>query len=346
MRPTRWRRSTHLAVGVAVLAVVAAVIAVAALLTGGRGSSAPQSLPVPAPATADPGVVPVADTPRCQPCPHSEPIDSCDPAHSYPAVVSFPVAPQQPRPLVPGLPLGESQGWSAARRDHRARHPHRADRDPVDRGQPGGQGYRACPLQRRDNGCRVGLTVARRVGAGGRRGCSCSPSSGAHRSPWVPFRVVLGLYVQSLFGRNATESPGSGSVAIAAPLIEEAAKGLFLLIMMTGRRRNELNSMTDCLVYAGITAAELNLDRRDILYIASGESRIRSGRSQRRSSRCTLQFRRPAHPGVSSGCSTQPVPSGGAVQAELFGAHHHRHAKAFFAASHRAHHRGGTVTTY
>lgn len=45
MRPTRWRRSTHLAVGVAVLAVVAAVIAVAALLTGGRGSSDAQSLP-------------------------------------------------------------------------------------------------------------------------------------------------------------------------------------------------------------------------------------------------------------------------------------------------------------
>jgi protease PrsW len=71
----------------------------------------------------------------------------------------------------------------------------------------------------------------------------------------VVVSVVLGLYVQSLFGRNATESPGFVSVAIAAPLIEEAAKGLFLLIMMTGRRRNELNSMTDCLVYAGITAA-------------------------------------------------------------------------------------------
>ena len=46
-----------------------------------------------------------------------------------------------------------------------------------------------------------------------------------------------------------------------------------------------------------------------------------SGRSQRRSSRFTLQFRRPAHPGVSSGCSTQPIPSSRAVRAELFGTH-------------------------
>ncbi|MCW2689426.1 MAG: putative rane protein [Mycobacterium sp.] len=54
-------------------------------------------------------------------------------------------------------------------------------------------------------------------------------------------------------------------------MIEEAAKGLFLVIMMTGRRRNELNSMTDCLVYAGITAAGFTW-LEDILYIASGES--------------------------------------------------------------------------
>jgi hypothetical protein len=37
-----------------------------------------------------------------------------------------------------------------------------------------------------------------------------------------------------------------------------------------------------------------------------------SGRSQRRLSRFTLQFRRPTHPGVSSGCTTQPIPSSGA----------------------------------
>jgi hypothetical protein len=158
----------------------------------------------------------------------------------------------------------------------------------------------------------------------------------------VVVSVVLGLYVQSLFGRNAIESPGFVSVAIAAPLIEEAAKGLFLLLIMTGRRRNELNSMTDCLVYAG-PPRRASPGLEDILYIASGESRIRSGRSQRRSSRFTLQFRRPAHPGVSSGCSTHPPqagPYGRTVR------HPRRHAKALFAAAHRAHHRGGTGTTY
>ena len=54
-------------------------------------------------------------------------------------------------------------------------------------------------------------------------------------------------------------------------MIEEAAKGLFLLIMMTGRRRNELNSLTDCLVYAGITAAGFAW-LENIVYIAGGET--------------------------------------------------------------------------
>jgi serine-type D-Ala-D-Ala carboxypeptidase/endopeptidase (penicillin-binding protein 4) len=60
MRPTQWRRSTHLVVGVGVLVIVAAVVAAAALLTANdRGSSA--HVPPPPPAvTAKAGVVPVA----------------------------------------------------------------------------------------------------------------------------------------------------------------------------------------------------------------------------------------------------------------------------------------------
>jgi protease PrsW len=81
--------------------------------------------------------------------------------------------------------------------------------------------------------------------------------------------VVLELYLDSLINRGETVS--FGSRAIGAPLIEEAAKGLFLLIMMTGRRRNELNSLTDCLVYAGITAAGFAW-LEDILYISSGKT--------------------------------------------------------------------------
>jgi RsiW-degrading membrane proteinase PrsW (M82 family) len=85
--------------------------------------------------------------------------------------------------------------------------------------------------------------------------------------------IVLGLWVDSLVGRGVTDADSVSfmSVAVGAPVIEEAAKGLFLLIMMTGRRRNEMNSLTDCLVYAGITAAGFAW-LEDILYISSGGS--------------------------------------------------------------------------
>ena len=61
------------------------------------------------------------------------------------------------------------------------------------------------------------------------------------------------------------------TVVLGAPLTEEAAKGLFLLLMMTGRRRNELNSLTDCLVYAGLVGAGFAW-LEDILYIGGGET--------------------------------------------------------------------------
>lgn len=61
MRPGRWRRTTHLAVGAGVLVLVAVVIAVAALVTGSRAQPDPQITAQPAAVTADPAVVPVAD---------------------------------------------------------------------------------------------------------------------------------------------------------------------------------------------------------------------------------------------------------------------------------------------
>lgn len=61
MRPGRWRRSTHLAVGAGVLVVVAIIVAVAALVTGGSRQPDPQIAAEPAPVSADPAVVPVAD---------------------------------------------------------------------------------------------------------------------------------------------------------------------------------------------------------------------------------------------------------------------------------------------
>jgi serine-type D-Ala-D-Ala carboxypeptidase/endopeptidase (penicillin-binding protein 4) len=63
MRPTQWRPSTHLIVGVGVLAIVAAVVAATGLLTAsGRGASVAQVPPPPPAVTAKPSIVPVADS--------------------------------------------------------------------------------------------------------------------------------------------------------------------------------------------------------------------------------------------------------------------------------------------
>lgn len=61
MRPTRWRRSTHVVIGVSVLVLVAVVVAAAALLTGSKTTEASALPAAPAPVTADPEVVPVPD---------------------------------------------------------------------------------------------------------------------------------------------------------------------------------------------------------------------------------------------------------------------------------------------
>ncbi len=80
--------------------------------------------------------------------------------------------------------------------------------------------------------------------------------------------LVIALIVEMTFFNTGNQWISS---AVGAPLVEEAAKGLFLLIMMTGRRRNELNSLTDCLVFAGLVGAGFGWIE-DIFYIASGEN--------------------------------------------------------------------------
>jgi RsiW-degrading membrane proteinase PrsW (M82 family) len=87
----------------------------------------------------------------------------------------------------------------------------------------------------------------------------------------VIIAAVLELWIAASIKHGVADTTGAGSVVIAAPLVEEAAKGLFLVLMMSGRRRNELNSLTDCLVYAGITAAGFAW-LEDILYIANGKT--------------------------------------------------------------------------
>ena len=62
MRPTRWQRSTYVAVGAAVLLLVVLVVAAAALVASRQSGEQVAVEPVPPPATAEPEVVPVADS--------------------------------------------------------------------------------------------------------------------------------------------------------------------------------------------------------------------------------------------------------------------------------------------
>ena len=87
----------------------------------------------------------------------------------------------------------------------------------------------------------------------------------------VVIASTIQIYAESMINPGGTVTVSWVSVVIGAPLTEEAAKGLFLLLMMTGLRRNELNSLTDCLVYAGLTGAGFAW-LEDILYIGGGES--------------------------------------------------------------------------
>lgn len=57
----------------------------------------------------------------------------------------------------------------------------------------------------------------------------------------------------------------------AAPLVEEFAKGSFLVLMATGVRKRELNTLVDCLVYAGLAGAAFTF-LEDITYIAQAGS--------------------------------------------------------------------------
>lgn len=87
----------------------------------------------------------------------------------------------------------------------------------------------------------------------------------------VVIASILQLVAEAAINPGNGESVSPVTIVLGAPLTEEAAKGLFLLLMMTGRRRNELNSLTDCLVYAGLVGAGFAW-LEDILYIGGGET--------------------------------------------------------------------------
>ncbi len=84
-------------------------------------------------------------------------------------------------------------------------------------------------------------------------------------------QIFLEAWLNPGVGPRGSAAISPFTLVVGAPVTEEAAKGLFLLLMMTGVRRNELNSLTDCLVYAGLVGAGFAW-LEDILYIANGET--------------------------------------------------------------------------
>ncbi|MGD7706432.1 PrsW family glutamic-type intramembrane protease [Microlunatus sp. Y2014] len=71
--------------------------------------------------------------------------------------------------------------------------------------------------------------------------------------------MVFNTLAGALFG-------GVFATIISAPFVEELIKGAFLLFMLTGRRRKELTSLVDHLVFAGVVAAGFAWTE-DILYL-------------------------------------------------------------------------------
>lgn len=57
-------------------------------------------------------------------------------------------------------------------------------------------------------------------------------------------------------------------IVAEAPVVEEGLKGLLLVIMLTGRRRAEMNTLTDFLVYAGFVGLGFAFVE-DLLYLSS-----------------------------------------------------------------------------
>jgi RsiW-degrading membrane proteinase PrsW (M82 family) len=86
----------------------------------------------------------------------------------------------------------------------------------------------------------------------------------------ILFSVVLEKLL-NLASSGTEDQPGLMMGAVVGPAVEEVCKGLFLVLMMTGRRRIELNNLTDCLVYAGFIGVGFAWVE-NIFYLGSAET--------------------------------------------------------------------------
>ncbi len=88
--------------------------------------------------------------------------------------------------------------------------------------------------------------------------------------------TVGALVLQEVFRIFVWGNNDVAATIIGAPLFEEGFKGLFLLVMLTGLRRHEMNSLTDCLVYAGMSAIGFAFVE-NLLYFGTSESIEQTG---------------------------------------------------------------------
>jgi RsiW-degrading membrane proteinase PrsW (M82 family) len=88
---------------------------------------------------------------------------------------------------------------------------------------------------------------------------------------WGAGVAVVGALVVGLLLQIVGLSNDVLDTVVQAPFVEEGLKGTLLLIMLTGRRRAEMNTLIDFLVYAGMVGLGFAFVE-DLLYISSSES--------------------------------------------------------------------------
>jgi RsiW-degrading membrane proteinase PrsW (M82 family) len=84
---------------------------------------------------------------------------------------------------------------------------------------------------------------------------------------WGAFVATSGALILQLFDSVIFESTDSFNAVVVAPVTEEAAKGLFILLLLL-YRRNELDGVLDGLVYAGMVGIGFAFTE-NILYLTA-----------------------------------------------------------------------------
>ena len=104
---------------------------------------------------------------------------------------------------------------------------------------------------------------------------------------WGAFVATARPWCSRSSASSSSRRPGRSSGAVVAPVTEEAAKGLFILLLLWFRR-NELDGILDGIVYAGMVGIGFAFTE-NILYLAAayigsdGQVRRHRGRGRRSS---------------------------------------------------------------